>query len=86
VQIRRKPLKDELPQVSVLSLVPLKGNVEKPDADIGNNDQHQSGKNQVETGEETIRGYMVQASKAFTVNKIPHKLSSGLSGYFLKTF
>jgi hypothetical protein len=53
--IRRKTLKDELPQVSVLSLVPLKGNVKKPDAGIGCNDQHQSGKNQAETGEESIR-------------------------------
>jgi hypothetical protein len=38
--IRSKPLKDELPQISVLSLVPLKGNMKKPDAGIDYNGQH----------------------------------------------
>jgi hypothetical protein len=76
MQIRRKPLMDELPQVSVLSLVPLKGDVKKPDADIGYSDQHQSEKNQAEAGKEAIRGYTLKASKAFCVNKIPHKPNS----------
>jgi hypothetical protein len=71
--IGREPLKDELPQVSVLSLVPLQRNVKKPDADIGHNGQHQSEKNQAETGKKAIRRYAVQASEAFHVNKIPHK-------------
>jgi hypothetical protein len=63
--IRGKPLKDELPQVSILPLVSLKGNVKKPDAGIGDNDQHQSGKDQAETGEEAISGCMILTTKAF---------------------
>jgi hypothetical protein len=46
MQIRREPFKHELAKVGVLSLVPLQGDIEEPDADIGHDDQHQGEENQ----------------------------------------